>query len=486
MRSFSVCAMGISALLASASAFAGIEQAPPSFPFRSGNAVYVDFELARYSLIYNFTTKTVSARSEIQFDMPKAGFPIFDLVEESKSLRLDGVDATSSLVSDPDGQTKFRVITTSLAPGRHRLEVTHDISRNVSFRPTGVASAFWMSDLDDRQYLEQYLPTSFEYDSYAMSMRVEIFGADAPHVLRANGVVTTVAPNTFEVEFPSAFTASSMFYHLMPVDAVPSKLSKYRSVDGREIPVEIYTTSGIERFESATHSILAELETDYGAFPHPKLVIYGAGMGGMEYSGATMTSLSALGHELFHSYNARGVMPAQGNSGWIDEAMSSWRDDGYPTRSTAGSPTRMAGHSKWTRMTDDDAYTKGAAFLEWIAGRMEAQGKSLKSFLREYYETTMFQTTTTESFKAKLERYSGMDLGADFDRYVYGRQATPPPGKKSSGSTWNAATAAVESALENEACDLPTAGEVVNAIPQENPFHPRLTAEQQLELVWPE
>jgi hypothetical protein len=60
----------------------------------------------------------------------------------------------------------------------------------------------------------------------------------------------------------------------------------------------------------------------------------------MEYCGATMTDPGALGHELTHSWFARGVMPANGNTGWIDEAVASWRDDGYPRASRA--PNRSA------------------------------------------------------------------------------------------------------------------------------------------------
>ena len=77
---------------------------------------------------------------------------------------------------------------------------------------------------------------------------------------------------------------------------------------------------------------MRELEQTYGPYPHEALLIYCTGniSGGMEYAGATMTSLEALGHEITHSWFARGVMPANGNAGWIDEAIARWRDRGYP------------------------------------------------------------------------------------------------------------------------------------------------------------
>jgi len=389
-------------LLAATSAIASIEQAPPNFAYADGVAVFVDFTQADYKISYDFSKKTVNVETTIEFEMLAKGYPIFDLIPEPTSLRLDDRDVTSKLTPDPDGASKFRVLNQLSMPGMHRLTLTHVMNAGVSFRSTGVASAFWMSDLSDRQYLEQYLPTNFEYDQIPMKMRVEVLNAAGmPHVLRANGDVKTLSENVFEVEFPKFYTTSSMFFHLLPVGAVPAKSFTVDSVDGRKLPVEIYTSGNMAAYEKETRSVIAELEADYGAFPHAKVVIYGAGGGGMEYSGATMTSLYALGHELFHSYNARGVMPAQGNSGWIDEAMSSWRDRGYQRSKYAGGTTNMAGHSVWTRMTDDDAYSKGAAFLEWMAGKMETRGKDFKLFLREYFAKNYYSTVRREGFVSR-------------------------------------------------------------------------------------
>lgn len=464
----------IATLFAASTSMASIDQAPPNFPYAGGEAVFVDFTRANYKITYDFVAQTASVLSELEFEMPTKGFPIFDLIPEPTELRLDDLDAVAPLMSDPDGESKFRVINALSSPGMHRLSIRHTLKEGLSFRATGVASAFWMSDLDDRQYLEQYLPTNFEFDQIPMKMHVEITGAAGkPHVLHANGVVTTVGENSFDVEFPKFYTTSSTFFHLLPVDSVPSTQFDYSSVDGRKIPVEIYTNASLTGYSDRLKSVLSELERDYGPFPHAKVIVYGAGGGGMEYSGATMSSLSALGHELFHSYNARAVMPAQGNAGWIDEAMSSWRDRGYQRTKSPGGTTRMAGHSVWTRMTDDDAYTRGAAFLEWIAGKMEAKGQDFKKFLREYFSGHFYSTVTTEVLRTSMEAYSSLDLSADFATYVYGvgsRHVGSSWGTKKSRSARNAACGGEERARRS----------VI-----ENPYHPRLTREELRALLWP-
>lgn len=447
---------------------ASIDQAPPSFPYRNSEAIFVDFKSVSHRIVYDFTAKTATVESEIVFDAPKAGYPIFDLIPDPQNIRLDDRETEASLVSDPDGVSKFRVLGTVVAPGSHRFTLTHILTENVDFRETGVASAFWMSDLDDRRYLEQYLPTNFEFDAYPISMRIEVIHAvGIPHEIHANGEVKESSENTFDIEFPSFYTTSSMFFHLSPKGSIPSTRFIFHSVDGRKLPVEIYSrTYSLDGLSKEVTKVLNELEGDYGSFPHAKVIVYGAGRGGMEYSGATMTASFAIGHELFHSYNARAVMPAQGNAGWVDEAISSWRDNHYSNRSVAGSPSIMAGHSVWTRMTDDDAYTKGAAFLAWIAGRMSANGKDLKVFLKEYFNENFFHTMTTDQFKRAMESYSGFDLTSDFDRYIYGKEGVR--GSKPS-STWG----------YDRLTTCRQRGEKMGeSISSENPYHPRLTEKQ--------
>jgi hypothetical protein len=277
-----------------------------------------------------------------------------------------------------------------------------------------------------------------------------------PHVLRANGVVTTLSENVFQVEFPAYFSASSHFFHLSPVGAFKSSTFTLKSVDGRDLSVEVYSAGDPTPWVNAVKAVIPELEADYGRFPHAKVIAYGVASGGMEYSGATMSSPTALGHELFHSYNARGVMPANGNSGWMDEAMSCWRDRHYPSRTVYSRKTDMAGHSPWFRKTDTDAYSYGTDFLEWMSGRMAANGKDFKLFLREYFHAHLYQTVVTEELRTAMEIYGGLDLAADFDKFIYGKSGVAKFGSCGREKT--------EPLLDN-------------------PFHPRLTQRQLLDLL---
>lgn len=405
--------------------FGRLELAPPNFTHQGENAVFIDFKSARYEITYDLLTKTALVESHIIFESKKEGQPLFDLVEDPIEVSLDDSVIETEAIKDPDLQTTLRVVKKKTPPGTHALKIKHRLTKNIQFNESGVSSGFWMSDLNDRRYLEQYLPSNLEFDQYQMNSSVKIINAEGiPHILKTNGKVTVIDENHFNVTYPSFYSASSMYFHLLPEKNNTTNVQfYYSSIDGRQIPVDIYTTLNTDEFVTQTKIILDELEADYGPFPHEQLIIYGNVLsGGMEYSGATATSLKALGHELFHSYHARGLMPANGNAGWMDEAIARWRDNQYPLLQKLGfESTRLAGRSVWTRMTDRMAYTEGSDFLSWIAYRMNEKGLSFKTFLRDYFENYKYTSVTTPLFQKELTEASGLNLSVDFDKYIYGK-----------------------------------------------------------------
>lgn len=408
------------------SAFASYLQAPPSFPHNSDKAVFVDFQTASHILNYDYPTKMASVESTIVFNVIEPGYPIFDLVPEPRDVTLNGLPVVVEKVPDPDAQTQLRIVQQKLSRGTYELKLKHNILDNVVFSELGVASAFWLSDLNDRKYLENYIPSNLEFDHYAKKFSVNLIGVQGmSHTIKTNGAVTKISEDQFEITFPDYFTSSSVFFHLFPGKAISRNVSfYYTSLYGRQIPVDIYAIVEIEPFVALTKLLLAELEIDYGPYPHDQVLIYGTSLlkGGMEYSGATSTGLLSLGHELFHSYNARGIMPANGNSGWMDEGMARWRDNMYrQLPSIPQASGRLAGHSAWRRSTDSNSYLQGSAFLAFVAHKMNLQGLHLKNFLRDYFQRNMFTTVTTEQFEKELTEASGMDFTEEFNRYLYGR-----------------------------------------------------------------
>lgn len=418
--------------LFSSQLFAGIEQAPPSFTHNGEKAVWVDFITAHYDLKYYPKNKKALAVSTIQIDVVEEGYPIFDVVNTPSAVYLNGELVSQKLISTPENASYVRIALKKLPIGLHELQVHSQITDGVLFEGkrssswTKVSSAFFIRDLKGRKFLERYLPTNYEYDQYKMNMDVEVIGTNRWHSLFVNGKKTKITNNKYSVEFPDYYSSSSVFFHLVPINKFVRWYLTYPSIDGRDVPVTIYSNwSFMNRaLKNKAWNVIKELEADYGSWPHDQVIIYGTGIsGGMEYAGATETSVVSLGHELQHAYFAKGIHPANGNSGWLDEAIASWRDKGHQSYSSPNYTSfNLANHSVYTRQTDKNSYAKGRSFMAYINYQLIEAGRvGLKDFLRKYFAKRKFTTVTTEIFRADLEDYAQMSFDADFRQYIYGQ-----------------------------------------------------------------
>lgn len=255
---------------------------------------------------------------------------------------------------------------------------------------------------------------------------------DKQHIF-SNGELKWTSETDAQVTFPDYFTVNSLYFHTTPVGSVDKVETNFKSVNGRDIPVVLYTAKAANSatimntlMRIATRTF-HELEGDYGAFPHSTLTIYNAnlssmGLGGMEYAGATVTSEGALEHELFHSYFARGMTPANGNAGWIDESLASWRDNGYNRLANMFGTSQMAAHETYTRKTDAAAYGFGARFMAFLDNKFASKG-GLKPFMNKLLEKKLFTPIFTEEFIKEMELFYGEDLKAIFNQYVFNKSA---------------------------------------------------------------
>jgi hypothetical protein len=401
---------------------ANVEHAPRNFKVSEGKAIFVDFLDAAYNLTYDSSTKSVTAISTIHFEVKEEGLPLFDLVANPTQIILDGESVQNKLVSTPDSDTKIRLILKNVKPGMHTCVITSPIESGINFLTGGVSSAFWYSDLDDRSYLEAYLPTNYEYDQYRMTYNID-FKNLTQQKIYTNGLLSKIDDTHFKIEFPKTYTSSSSYFHTAPIGRYTEKEFVFSSIDGRNIPVIVYTIQKNANLETAKNKIiesLSGLESQFGPFLHQTVTVFLSGSGGMEYCGATMTELWALNHELTHSYFARGgFMPANGNSGWIDEAITTWSDEGSLSKSDLGNMTsNMAGHSEYRRYTDDAAYTKGRNFIGHLHYKFESNG-GIFSFLTHMIQSESFKPMTTEEFTKKVSAFYSEDLTPLFKKYVY-------------------------------------------------------------------
>jgi hypothetical protein len=404
--------------------------APPPFTWRGKTVVPVEFRRLDLSLSIHVPAKRGTGRAQIPFTVTQRGAPLMDMVPPATRLELDGRELapdTFPEVEPPNGEARVRVLDVEIDPGQeHVLTIDYTLApETLSFESGGARLGFFMTDLGQRGYLEKHSPANLEFDQHPTSVNVQLIGAATEHQLFSNGRTTRTADG-WSIQYPPYFSSSSYYLHLTDRNFNVGKDSLM--IGARSIPILAYSGRAEEVSDAirVAKQVLAELDAEYGAYAHEGLTIYVTGQtgGGMEYCGATMTALGALGHEITHSWFARGVMPGNGNSGWIDEAIAKWRDLAYPSWSPNPdrAPVNLGGFPPYRRHTPREAYEQGSLLLAEIDFlSRQRNGTGLRPILRALYAQKRREQITTEFFKQFLETHSGLDLTAMFDRFVYNK-----------------------------------------------------------------
>lgn len=387
--------------------------------------VFVDFETVVYNINIDLINNTVHTDSTIVFNQDKAGHVIFDLKRPCFKVLLDGKKVKALPLLIPGPMTLAKSISRKSKAGKHTLRIESRLKRGVNFN-NGVELGFWMRDLFGRKFLEQYLPANFEFDQYKAKLNINFLSGDVnQHVLMANGDIT-IKNQGYSVDFPAFYNASSFFIHLFKKNSYVMDKSTFTRLDGKKIDFVVYskdeelTNSLKERATSSLH----DFEELYGRWPHDYLIIFGdQDSGGMEHAGATQTSLGSLDHELHHSYFSKSVIPENGNAGWMDEAIVTWRDRDYPLVKTPSFRRHnLACHSVHRRSTDWDSYKKGGNFIGHLAYLFSEKGMDFKSILRNYFQAYKYKIVNTKTFRLFLEKSYGESLLQKFKRYTCGNR----------------------------------------------------------------
>jgi hypothetical protein len=410
----------------------------PSFTVGDTKATAADIQRIDVSYTADFLNNSVVAQAVVTFTVTEQSFPLLDMIDNPTRIELNGelLDLSSfALVSSPDFETKMRVVKQSLEAGSvNKLVLDYRPSEGVSMgRVNGVSVLYTMDDLQmgGRGFFEQYGPAGFENDSYSSSIRFKVVNygdISTDYRVIANGNAQQIEDMHWLVEFPDYFNTSSFYLHIFRGDRFTVLTENFAGMSAN-IPVIVYGSSPslVRSGLDTTLAVLAENESVYGPYSHPSAIAYMTETdGGMEHCGATITSLWALEHEFTHSWFARGVMPANGNAGWIDEAVASWRDNEYPRNAgPSGIAVNLGGYSPYKRNTTRLAYSKGATLISnfdsmFRTTQFEGQA-GMKGILRALYSEKRLNTISVDYFKQLLEGMTGTDLTAIFKKYVFGR-----------------------------------------------------------------
>jgi hypothetical protein len=221
---------------------------------------------------------------------------------------------------------------------------------------------------------------------------------------------------------------------------LPAADTEYREwlIDGVPVRVVAYPTVTLAEARARLESWLPELRRRFGPFPalHGlSLFLYSDAGGGMEYYGGTITSLSALRHEVLHSYFGCSVVAQTYRDSWYDEAVTSWFEEtargvGHTALSSSYRGNWVGARSPVSVGFSTLAYSDGASIMQAVADRLGGTDR-LTDFLRVLVERHSFAPFTTTEFVGFLQQYTGVDMRAEFMNWLFnGRD----PGSTAAGS----------------------------------------------------
>lgn len=410
-----------------------LAKAPPNITFNGGTASAIDIAAIRMNLLIDANQKKAAGRSQVTFTSA-GGFPMFLMKPKIFRASIDGKEIPLNSFADVTVVDKgvVRVLKLPLAAGTHLLDIEYDSLSYVTFSNGGARFAFWMDDsLDDGAFLNAYGPSNFEFDHFALRVEVNLVGQRTNQNLFSNGTVSRGRQSQWIVDFPAYFATSSFFLHFTDHNFVVDKFN-YPGMQ-RSIPVTVYSESVSSNAKAKEQVIksMTELEKSFGPYAHNSMTIYLAPptnpmFAGMEHVGGAVTNLEALNHEIGHSWFARGVMPALGRDGWIDESIMVWRDRNYPMRefksSDPGSGVGLV--SPYLLGTNQTAYTLPfMSGLTSIAGSAEA----MKAIMKKMYSQFVYKSITSVEFQNFMQQELKTDLTPQFKKYIYNNSALRDP-----------------------------------------------------------
>jgi hypothetical protein len=444
-----------------------LAKAPPVT--RTGDAALVPVDIESVELRLTFTGDAhILARAVVQFEQAARGRPIIALGPQPARTVVDGRRVPyrtyvfpfeegephldeEHLIDDPDG-VRHRVVDETLTPGAHTMTVEYRLDRaaldalerRASLgESNGGITFLWL--LDDRgkyapvHFSEAYVPASMEYDHHPTTIELHFPREMPARRIFSNGRVTELDGSNgeaYRIELPAHFNTSAPYLHVTDPAVVVERCATYRSIDGRDIPITIY--SDRHNFESraevdAKHEeslaialeTMAEMEELVGPFPHESFTarIRPDNYPAMEYAGATETDVDSLRHELIHSWWGRGVFPANGEAGWIDEGLTYWYQHGRRHRlpgwlsSWVADPDgdELRAANVMQQHTNSQGWHYGYAFMIELEQLLSDRAEGLAPVMRELFAEYRHQSLTVADFRAFLSARLPEDLAPELE-----------------------------------------------------------------------
>ncbi len=405
-------------------------------------AVPIHIDGVTASIVFAADTGTTLCVAEMQFTVgPDSGYPFFDLRQTIETALLDGTPLPASDLGHHDfaggPNCDLRILESWLDAGTsHTLSLTYTLgtpsspnARAILWDAGRLSFSFHLSDLNPARYLESWLPSNLLFDTFAVELEIQVTGSAHAHTVLSNADLTTLGSNHWQLDFPATFASCSPMLLIEASDRVTlydTTITVGGSAISAELMKPVSDTLDLPTQAGLIEGHLNANSSSIGSYMHGNRFVAFLTSGSthsMEYDGATTSRDTALAHEVFHSWWARGLIPASGDDGWLDEGWTT-----YNTRSSgpdavaldpSGLPVTLWQNNRFVRETPDHAYSAGADIFSSVAADLGIA--SLQSHMAGIFQDRIGRHFTTPMVEAELIRRSGyLPIADTFDRYVYG------------------------------------------------------------------
>jgi hypothetical protein len=319
---------------------------------------------------------------------------------------------------------------------------THLLEASWSF-PLSASGGRFYTDVNDilgrgNEVLLPTLNTPHELARHRLVFRVHGAGA---YLMVGSGLVTRTGsdPQEWVLDTQREVASYTVMFHLAP--EATHTLSERRLAG---VEVRVLAPSGGVSGDSAFALLepwLRMLAAELGPFPMPRglSVVLTQGGGGMEYYGATTTSLDALRHEVFHMYFGCSTIARTYRDSWWDEAVNMWYDPANQPLEPIDQGFRSGivnDRSAIAKGFDTRAYQEGARIFQAVAVELGGR-KEMVRFLRHLHERRLFDPITTWQLADEIQAWSGESFHERFRTWLYqGPEAERAGARAPSGWEW--------------------------------------------------
>jgi hypothetical protein len=426
--------------------------APPATLVDGLWAVPIDIQQITAKLSFDGSTSSGTGDATIVFQMGrKTGNPIFDLRQSITAAWLDDFPLPVERLAQHNFggglNAELRIIEAILPAGTtHTLRVTYTLgipqSSTAGTYPPQITWSngpritfnFGFTDLRAGRYLEAWIPANLIFDQFELSLQLQLLNTPIPHTVITNGQVVPLGSNNWQIQFPARFTALSPLLELRAADTLTNATDTVAlPVSGAIVSIEAWKLStdptNLTVAINNVRTYLTTNELSSGPYIHGNRFVVFFHPGGMEYEGGTTTDTSALQHETFHSWWARGLKPASQPDGWFDEAWTVYSAPGQVQSQSfnfSEPAIMLCPRNPWIRVTSSGAYLEGNRF--WMGVAALIAPTSLKAWMREFYQQRFQRpVTTTEIEEFLVSRSGNTQLVDAFHQFVFGFE-NPDPG----------------------------------------------------------